>query len=253
MKSQEIMLAAADIKQLAAIEPKQASKRFELLASTLNDEQLIDVIEEMDIVTLTQINSEHDLSFPSIMTELMTPEHIRDIVCQQPLYWEEKIKANAEDLVQHTFDFLTYLIRSQESEAKQTAILECIAEDPAGLFYLSIPFIELYQQTADAETSEWDERHEDEEDLDAARVFTERRLDDDVHDLAFDDPKSLLTLIKFLAPSVETSIKNLLRNDDSGWEGIIEKFTAELVMQAKEKNKTEQQFAEVDDMFSFLE
>ena len=41
--------------------------------------------------------------------ELMTPEQIRDIVCQQPLYWEEKIKSNAEELMQHTFDFMTYL------------------------------------------------------------------------------------------------------------------------------------------------
>lgn len=52
----------------------------------------------------------------------MTPERIRDIVCQQPLYWEEAIKNNADELQQHTFDFLNYLIRTQDSEAKQREI-----------------------------------------------------------------------------------------------------------------------------------
>ena len=65
----------------------------------MSDDQLAEVIENIDIVTLTQINSEHDISFPSIISELMSPERIRDIVCQQPLYWEEKIKNNAEELV----------------------------------------------------------------------------------------------------------------------------------------------------------
>ena len=126
-----IEIAVAEIKELAIVEPKQASKKFELMANTMSDDQLVEVIENIDIVTLTQINSQHDISFPSIISELMTPEKIRDIVCQQPLYWEEKIKNNAEELKQHTFDFLTYLIRTQETEEKQAEILSCIAEDPA--------------------------------------------------------------------------------------------------------------------------
>ncbi|MGL5501974.1 MAG: cold adaptation protein AtcB, partial [Aeromonas veronii] len=36
--------------------------------------------------------------------------------------------------------------------------------------------------------------------------------------------------------------------------GIINKFAAELVMQAKEKNKVEEdEYGDVDDMFSFLD
>ena len=81
-----IEIAAAEIKELAVIEPKQASKKFELIANTMSDEQLVEVIENIDIVTLTQMNSQHDISFPSIISELMSPERIRDIVCQQPLF-----------------------------------------------------------------------------------------------------------------------------------------------------------------------
>ena len=97
-----IEIAATEIKQLATVEPKQASKKFELMANTMSDAQLIEVIEAIDIVTLTQINSQHDLSFPSIIAELMTPEKIRDIVCQQPLYWEEKIKNNPQNYTTYT-------------------------------------------------------------------------------------------------------------------------------------------------------
>ncbi|WP_306523560.1 hypothetical protein [Rheinheimera sp.] len=249
-----IEIAVAEIKELAVVEPKQASKRFELMANTMSDAQLVEVIENIDIVTLTQINSQHDISFPSIISELMTVEKIRDIVCQQPLYWEEKIKNNAEELKQHTFDFLTYLIRTQETEEKQAEILECIAEDPAGLFYLSIPFIELYRgEVVEDEDEIHDILHEEEEDLEEAVSFTERHLNEEVHGLGYDDPRSLLALIRQLTPDVEQSIKSLIRNENSGWENIINKFATELVMQAKEKNQATDEYAEVDEMFSFLD
>ena len=255
MSTSLIEIAAAEIKELAVVEPKQASKKFELIANTMSDEQLVEVIEQIDIVTLTQINSEHDISFPSIISELMTPERIRDIVCQQPLYWEEKIKNNAEELKQHTFDFLTYLIRSQENEDKQAEVLSCIAEDPAGLFYLSIPFIEIYRGEMLEYENYWEDKlYEDEEHLEEAEAYTERSQLEEAHNLGFDDPRSLLALIRQLTPDVETAIKALIRNENSGWEGIINKFAAELVLQAKEKNQaTDDEFSEVDDMFSFLD
>ena len=250
-----IEITVAEIKELAMVEPKQASKKFELIANEMSDAQLVEVIEQIDIVTLTQINSQHDISFPSIISELMTPEKIRDIVCQQPLYWEEKIKNNAEELKQHTFDFLTYLIRTQDSEDKQAEVLECIAEDPAGLFYLSIPFIEIYRGEILEYENYWEDKlYEDEEHLEEAEAFTERSQTEDAHNLGFDDPRSLLALIRQLTPAVETAIKALIRNENSAWEGIINKFAAELVLQAKEKNNQgADEYQEVDEMFSFLD
>ena len=182
----------------------------------------------------------------------MTPEQIRDIVCQQPLYWEEKIKNNAEELIQHTFDFLTYLIRIQDSEEKQTAILECIAEDPAGLFYLSIPFIEMMLGERHDDEDHFNDYYDDEEDTDTVG-YDNRVASEEAHSLSLDDPRSLMALIHELAPDVEKAIKNLLRNESSGWEIIINKFVNELVIQAKEKNQVTDEYAEVDDMFSFLD
>ncbi|MGL4715869.1 MAG: cold adaptation protein AtcB [Aeromonas sp.] len=254
MNNSLIEITAIEIKELAVIEPKQASEKFELIAQTMSDDQLTEVIEQIDIVTLTQINGQHDMSFPSIICELMTPERIRDIVCQQPLYWEEAIKNNADELQQHTFDFLNYLIRTQDSEAKQTEILECIADDPAGLFYLSIPFIEFYRgERIDDEDGYHDQLHAEEEDLEEALSYSDRQQSENAHDYSLDDPRSLLMLIRELTPEVEKAIKALLRNEHSSWEGIISKFASELVMQAKEKNKVEDEYAEVDDMFSFLD
>ncbi|AUV14906.1 hypothetical protein C2U39_19860 [Aeromonas sp. ASNIH3] len=255
MSNSLIEITAIEIKELAVIEPKQASEKFELIAKTMSDDQLAEVIENIDIVTLTQINGQHDISFPSIISELMTPERIRDIVCQQPLYWEEAIKNNADELQQHTFDFLNYLIRTQDSEAKQREILECVVEDPAGLFYLAIPFIEFYRGDRYEEDEGYrDVLHAEEEDLEESLRYSERQQAEDSHDYALDDPRSLLMLIRELAPEVEKSIKSLLRNEHSTWDGIINKFAAELVMQAKEKNKVEEdEYGDVDDMFSFLD
>ena len=67
-----IEITVAEIKELAIVEPKQASKRFEIIANTMSDDQLVEVIEQIDIVTLTQINSQHDISFPSIIFELIS-------------------------------------------------------------------------------------------------------------------------------------------------------------------------------------
>ena len=252
MTTNLIAIAAEEIKQLADVEPKEASKRFEIIANTMNDAQLLDVIEHMDIVTLTQINSHHDISCPSIMSELMSPEQIRDIVCQQPLYWEEQVKTNVDELINHTFEFLTYLIRIQDNEDKQAAILECIAEDPAGLFYLSIPFIELMLAP-----NEFEEANEldvfDDEDDGTTVGYDSWNANEESHSLSIDDPRSLMALIQELAPDVAKSIKNLLRNESSGWEQIIAKFVSELVLQAKEKNEVADEYAEVDDMFSFLD
>jgi hypothetical protein len=254
-----IEIAATEIKQLATVEPKQASRKFELMANTMSDAELIEVIEAIDIVTLTQINSQHDLSFPSIIAELMTPEKIRDIVCQQPLYWEEKIKNNADELKQHTFEFLTYLIRSQDNDEKRAEILQCVAEDSAGLFYLSIPFIEIYRgekivdEDYDMYHQETSSLHEEEEDLEEAQSYTERNAGEEQHSLGYDDPRSLLALIRQLTPEVENDIKSLIRNESSGWETIINKFATELVIQAKDKNTATDEYAEVDDMFSFLD
>ena len=249
-----IETAIIEIKQLADVEPQQASKKFELMATTMTDEVLLEVIEQMDIVTLTQINSHHDISCPSIMSELMTPEQIRDIVCQQPLYWEEKIKNNADELIQHTFDFLTYLIRIQDCEAKQAAILECIAEDQAGLFYLSIPFIELIlAPSIDTDNHSHITDNYDDEDDGETVGYTGRSAEEDAHSLSVDDPRSLLALIREVAPEVERAIKHLLRSENSSWMTIINSFVNELVIQAKEKNETTDEYAEVDDMFSFLD
>ena len=254
MNNSLIEITAIEIKELAVIEPKQASEKFELIAKTMSDEQLGEVIEQIDIVTLTQINGQHDMSFPSIIAELMTPERIRDIVCQQPLYWEEAIKNNADELQQHTFDFLNYLIRTQDSEAKQREILECVADDPAGLFYLAIPFIEFFRgDRYEDEEGFHDPLHAEEEDLEEALSYSNRQQSEDAHDYPLDDPRSLLMLIREQAPEVEKAIKSLLRSENATWDGIINKFAAELVMQAKEKNKVEDEYAEVDDMFSFLD
>ncbi len=60
-------------------------------------------------------------------------------------------------------------------------------------------------------------------------------------------------LIREQAPEVEKAIKSLLRSENATWEGIINKFANELVMQAKEKNQVSDEYDEVDDMFSFLD
>ena len=50
MSNSLIEITAIEIKELAVIEPKQASEKFELIAKTMSDDQLAEVIENIDIV-----------------------------------------------------------------------------------------------------------------------------------------------------------------------------------------------------------
>lgn len=115
--------------------------------------------------------------------------------------------------------------------------------------------VQRMEQWLSARGLRWaDVLHAEEEDLEESLRYSERQQAEDSHDYALDDPRSLLMLIRELAPEVEKSIKSLLRNEHSTWDGIINKFAAELVMQAKEKNKVEEdEYGDVDDMFSFLD
>ena len=98
-----------------------------------------------------------------------------------------------------------------------------------------------------------DTLYAEESDLKEAAGYSERHANESVYNLGYDDPRSLLALIRQLTPDVEQDIKSLIRNESSSWEGIINKFAAELVMQAKAKNTVADEYAEVDDMFSFLD
>ena len=84
---------------------------------------------------------------------------------------------------------------------EQAAILECIAEDPAGLFYLSIPFIELILAP-----NEFEEANEldvfDDEDDGTTVGYDSWNANEESHSLSIDDPRSLMALIQELAPDV---------------------------------------------------
>ena len=183
----------------------------------------------------------------------MTPERIRDIVPPAAALPKEAIKNNAEELQQHTFDF-NYLIRTQDSEAKQTEILECIADDPAGLFYLAIPSSSSIAAIATRDERGLSRRPTPKRKIRGVLAYSERQQSEDAHDYPLDDPRSLLMLIREQASrGGESDQPSLLRSENATWDGIINKFANELVMQAKEKNQVSDEYDEVDDMFSFLD
>ena len=127
--------------------------------------------------------------------------------------------------------------------------------DPAGLFYLAIPFIEFYRGDRYEEDEGYrDVLHAEEEDLEESLRYSERQQGRRQPRLCAGRPAQPLDAHSRAGPEVEKSIKSLLRNEHSTWDGIINKFAAELVMQAKEKNKVEEdEYGDVDDMFSFLD
>lgn len=257
-----LIQSAQEITALTTIAPKQASERFEIMANTLSDRQLQEVINHIELPALTQITAQHDLSYPSIMSELMSPEQICNVIKQQPLYWESKLKNDLEELTRFTFDFLTYLLRTQKNEARQVDIIEMLAEDDSGLRYMSLPFVTLLLVEKEQEENEDDEGHSpfrsyEEEGLDEADEYCRRTEYEDMLEHGLDTPQSLFMLIRTLTPDVEENVRELVLELNYGLDArsLVKKLSDELVMLAKGANNSalEHELHELDSMFSFLD
>lgn len=257
-----IVQRAQEITALTTIAPRQASERFELMANTLSDQQLKEVIDHIELPALTQITAQHDMSHPSILSELMTPEQICAVIRQQPLYWESKLKNDLEELTRFTFDFLTYLLRTQQTEARQIGIIEMLAEDESGLRYMSLPFVTLLLAEKEHEEFESEDespsfRSYEEEDLGEADEYCRRTEYEDMLELGLDTPQSLLMLLRTLSPGVEEALRELVLELNYGLDArrLVKKLSDELVMLAKGANDTalEHELHDLDSMFSFLD
>ena len=94
MTTSLIEIAVAEIKQLAVVEPKQASKKFELIANTLSDEQLTEVIEqiETDLNTVALLMT-HNFEYEVIVLEKL-------LTCMIPYVGILGPKRKTEKLIQ---------------------------------------------------------------------------------------------------------------------------------------------------------
>ena len=99
-----------------------------------------------------------------------------------------------------------------------------MAEDPASLFYLAIPFIEVLSRRSLCKRDEGyrDVLHAEEEDLEESLPAAERQQSEHAHDYALDDPRNLLMLSFASWPRGEKAIRSLLRSKNSTWDGIYQ-------------------------------
>ena len=136
------LILATDIIEQAQHSGRRAGTSLEAIASEQGDETMLAVLTEMDILTVAKIVREHDATIPSIATWLMDAESIKQLLNEEPSYWQNMDEDSVFCAQTEAHSLLTQIfLSSDQDEEKQLEILTAIVEDDFGLLYLSLPFV----------------------------------------------------------------------------------------------------------------
>lgn len=135
------LILASDIIEEAQKSGRDAGTSLEMIASEHGDTAMLEVISEMDILTVAKIVREHDATIPSIATWLMDADSIKQLLNVEPSYWLSLDDDQTFCAQTEAMSLLSQIFLSNEDDEKQIEILTAIVEDDFGLLYLSLPFI----------------------------------------------------------------------------------------------------------------
>lgn len=143
MTGNKQLAIVSEVKSLTAINPKKAAKLLEDYASESGDTALTTVLQDVEVGDVVKILGTSDFSSPSIISWLLTPANILDVVKSTPLYWEEKILSDPLRLQMDIIDTIHYIFEIQDDEERRRLIVEMLLSDDSGSFFVSIPFIHM--------------------------------------------------------------------------------------------------------------
>jgi hypothetical protein len=135
------LIIASDIIEEAQSSGRQAGTSLEMIASQHGDTAMLEVISEMDILTVAKIVREHDATIPSIATWLLDADSIKQLLNVEPSYWQNLDGHQTFCAQSEALSLLTQIFLSNDDDEKQTEVLKAIVEDDFGLLYLSLPFL----------------------------------------------------------------------------------------------------------------
>lgn len=140
-----LIAVARTAKEIAVLPAGKAEKALETIADREGDDVAANILMHLPAVKIAAILRKHDFSCPSMISWIMTPELIVDVLKIDPLFWKNvynrhdrsnffEIQSNALDLV------LSLLLNARDVDRRET-ILGRINDDAVGLLYLFLPFV----------------------------------------------------------------------------------------------------------------
>lgn len=133
------------VKQIAEMPASIAEKTIEDIAHHKGDEFVTEILDHLSPVKIAAILRQHDFSCPSIISWLLSPKAVVNILKIDPLFWMNIYDANrAENFYQiqdDAIDLITSILENVKNRDKQGEILRHINRDSLSLLYLSLPFM----------------------------------------------------------------------------------------------------------------
>lgn len=144
MQITEASLSQA-VKHIEEMPIAAAEKAIDDIAHRKGDEFVRKMLDNLSPVKIAAILRQHDFSCPSIISWILSPEVIANVVKTDPLFWKDIHDAektgNFFQIQNDALDLITSLLENANSRDRQGDILEHISRDSLSLLYLCLPFI----------------------------------------------------------------------------------------------------------------
>jgi hypothetical protein len=133
------------VKQITDMPTGMAEKAIEAIADREGDEFVKDILAHLPPVKIAAILRQHDFSCPSIISWILTPKTVVNVLKVDPLFWKNiydpSQSGNFFQIQNDALDLITSILENGKSIDNQGEILRQISCDSLSLLYLYIPFI----------------------------------------------------------------------------------------------------------------
>jgi len=133
------------VEQIAEMPISIAEKTIDDIAHRQGDELVKEILNHLSPVKIAAILRQHDFSCPSIISWLLSPKVIVNILRIDPLFWKNIYDVSRSDIFLQiqtdALDLISSILININDRDKQGAILRHISRDSLSLLYLFLPFI----------------------------------------------------------------------------------------------------------------
>jgi len=133
------------VEQIAEMPISIAEKTIDDIAHRQGDELVKEILSHLSPVKIAAILRQHDFSCPSIISWLLSPKVIVNILRIDPLFWKNIYDVSQSDIFLQiqadALDLISSILININDRDKQGAILRSIGRDSLSLLYLFLPFI----------------------------------------------------------------------------------------------------------------
>ena len=133
------------VEQIDKMPVSIAEKTIDDIAHQKGDKFLGKVLDHLSPVKIAAILRQHDFSCPSIISWIMTPELIVNVLKIDPLFWKHIYNRNDPEIFirikNDALGLIASILLNEKSRDRQGAILQRISSDRLSRLYLFLPFI----------------------------------------------------------------------------------------------------------------